>query len=192
VRMLEGLWGGIAATRGAKLVVVIDAWPVRLDSLGGLRERLRGWLARPLFVWVNPKYAGEAEEVIREAYGGERSPPGPGVSLLRAFVDGELLQLAGRAAEYTDSELAGEALEYIGDIAHAATDVERAVGELAGAGARLRSGLELTANYFRRLKLERRISRQCGGAAAKSVGGRLYAVLGHDCSLALPQLLRQI
>jgi len=193
--LLEKLGEGAATARGAKLVVVIDAWPVRLDSLGELRRALRGWLVRPLFAWVNPKYAGEAEELIREAYGGERPPPGPGVSLLRAFVDRgrlELLQLVERVAEYAGGGLAEEASEYVGDIGHAATDVERAIRELVGVGARLQSGLELTANYFMRIKLRRRISRQCSGAIAENVGGRLYAVLSHECTLALPLLFRQI
>jgi len=33
--VLERLAEGIASVRGVKLVVVIDAWPVRLDGLGG-------------------------------------------------------------------------------------------------------------------------------------------------------------
>jgi len=166
----------------SRLVVVIDAQFERPPpyGIGELQKRFGGWILRPLFVWVNPEYSAEAEEIIREAYGDSPVPQGFGVSLLRAFVGWRVEGPEGAAM-------------YIGDIRAASRDVERAIDELAKMGARLSSALELSAGRLSRMLLRLRIGkicRGCGNCVTADVGSRLYAVLDHGCTLRLPLILR--
>jgi len=167
----------------SRLVIIIDAQFAQLPpySMGELQRKFSGWILRPLFVWVNPKYSAEAEEIIREAYGGDPIPQGFGISLLRAFIS------------WRDAELEGEAIKYVGDIKAAGSDVERTIGELTKMGARLGSALELSAGRLSRMLLRLRIGKICRGCSncvTADVGSKLYAVLDHGCTLRLPLILR--